>query len=789
MPESEIPDLSSVASPPPTDIDYTEIELLEEIGGGGQAVVHRARIHGDAPVDTVAVRAPPRTFKSIKTGYDKDTIQSFFNKATEWQTVARREREDPRWDDSDHVVGVVDIGEEVPWIAMEYMDGGDLGERLDGLGRSFGLEEALWTAEGICRGIEVAHNEVDAHLDLKPTNVLFRRTEAGFWDVPKVADWGAARSLKDESGSIDVFSPMYASPEILSPSEFGNPGTSSDVYQLGATIYALLAGQPPYQGDSRNVMFEIVSEEVPPPPSSHVSGVPEVLDEAVLGALERHPGDRYESVAEFRVALEGIRTDGPLPPTLAKRVEDTSPKGRGQSTTPSKFDNDRDVTNEPSEVDNTDESLKESTTGDGLLALVDRTSSLESGPIPDDLEAQIPYLVRALTDADRKTRRRSALVLVHLVDVDPSVLVDHVDELAAVIDPERDRSDDDRVKKRVALMLVTLAEDHDVTPAVETCGRLLRTEGIEKVRKRAALTLLRQSLNHDPAPTAACVEELVAALDDPLQKVRNRASFVLIELASLDSRHLTPYREELERSKSNDSERVSTRVKSICEQLPDEKATLSSAQSEHGAGGTGGETDPLSRTQNTVEYSALHDWPMFGVSPARTAQHPNAEGPTDSVSVKWAFKTAHSVHSSPAVVDGTVYVGSRDLNVYAVDAATGDPQWVFGTHLEVNSSPAVVDGTVYVGSNDGNVYALDATTGDQQWAFETGSRVGSSPAVVDDTVYIGSDDHNVYALDATTGDQQWAFETGGRVGSSPAVVDDTVYIGSDDHNVYALEEK
>jgi outer membrane protein assembly factor BamB len=103
----------------------------------------------------------------------------------------------------------------------------------------------------------------------------------------------------------------------------------------------------------------------------------------------------------------------------------------------------------------------------------------------------------------------------------------------------------------------------------------------------------------------------------------------------------------------------------------------------------------------------------------------------------------------------------------------------------VNPSPAVVDGTVFVGSADENVYALDAATGTRQWAFETDDTVFSSPAVVDGTVFVGSLDGNVYALDAATGTRQWAFETDGSVYSSPAVVDGTVFVGSG-QNVYAL---
>jgi hypothetical protein len=108
----------------------------------------------------------------------------------------------------------------------------------------------------------------------------------------------------------------------------------------------------------------------------------------------------------------------------------------------------------------------------------------------------------------------------------------------------------------------------------------------------------------------------------------------------------------------------------------------------------------------------------------------------------------------------------------------------------VLSSPAIgTDGTVYVGSWDGKLYALDAATGTAKWAFATDAQISwSSPAVgADGVVYVGSDDNNVYALDGVSGTPKWVFATGGDVYSSPAIgVDGTVYVGSHDGRVYAL---
>jgi outer membrane protein assembly factor BamB len=160
-----------------------------------------------------------------------------------------------------------------------------------------------------------------------------------------------------------------------------------------------------------------------------------------------------------------------------------------------------------------------------------------------------------------------------------------------------------------------------------------------------------------------------------------------------------------------------------------------------------------------------------------------AAGPGDQ---EWAFETGDWVLSSPTVADGTVYVGSFDGNLYAVDAGSGNQEWAFECDV-VYSSPTVVDGTVYVGSWDGNLYAVDTGSGDQEWAFGTGDAVTSSPTVAEGTVYVGSNDFNLYAVDAESGDQEWAFETANTVRSSPTVAEGTVYVGSNDFNLYAVD--
>ena len=154
---------------------------------------------------------------------------------------------------------------------------------------------------------------------------------------------------------------------------------------------------------------------------------------------------------------------------------------------------------------------------------------------------------------------------------------------------------------------------------------------------------------------------------------------------------------------------------------------------------------------------------------------------------KWAFKTGGGVRSSPAIgSDGTIYVGSFDDNLYAINP-DGSKKWAFKTGGGVSSSPAIgSDGTIYVGSSDENIYAINPD-GSKKWAFKTGDGVSSSPAIGSDgTIYVGSIDNNLYAINPD-GSKKWAFKTGGGVSSSPAIGSDgTIYVGSHNKNLYAI---
>lgn len=200
---------------------------------------------------------------------------------------------------------------------------------------------------------------------------------------------------------------------------------------------------------------------------------------------------------------------------------------------------------------------------------------------------------------------------------------------------------------------------------------------------------------------------------------------------------------------------------------------------------------------------------MFRGDPQHDGSY-EGTGVPQSAKVKWKFHTAGYVISSPAVANGTLYVGSTDHNLYAVDLESGTQKWKFKTESRVTSSPAVSAGAVYFGSYDGLFYAVNAADGTLKWKFKTGGEHRftaqhlhgalpaseampdpfdfylSSPTVWNGAVYFGSGDGNIYALDFS-GKLKWKFQTGDVVHASPAISDGTVFVGSWDSFFYALD--
>ena len=198
-----------------------------------------------------------------------------------------------------NIVSVYDFGEDdgAYYIVMEYVDGRTLREII----RSEGPLEPAQAAEvgaDIAAALAVAHHHGIIHRDVKPGNVLLADS------VVKVADFGIARA-GDPRESLTMTGAVMGTATYLSPEQAQGHAIDhrSDLYSLGIVLYEMLAGRPPFSGDSAvAIAYRHLSED-PVPPSTHNSAVPPALDAAVLRAMAKDPDARYESAEQLRADL------------------------------------------------------------------------------------------------------------------------------------------------------------------------------------------------------------------------------------------------------------------------------------------------------------------------------------------------------------------------------------------------------------------------------------------------------------------------------------------------------
>jgi hypothetical protein len=253
-------------------------EILEELGRGGMGVVYKAR-------QTRLGRLV--ALKLLRGGgpWSPEAVRRFDAEA---RTVARF--------DHPNIVRVYDSGEHagVPYLALEFMAGGSLAQRL----RSgpWPARKAAKLVAQLAGAVEYAHRQKVIHRDLKPANVLL--AEDG---TPKVADFGLARLLDHDGGTVSgepMGTPCYMSPEQAG----GRPeaiGPATDIFGLGAILYELLTGRTPLQGGSVGEVLQEARHGRVSPPRVLRPRIPRALERICLRALSPDPAGRQGSAAEL----------------------------------------------------------------------------------------------------------------------------------------------------------------------------------------------------------------------------------------------------------------------------------------------------------------------------------------------------------------------------------------------------------------------------------------------------------------------------------------------------------
>jgi serine/threonine-protein kinase len=262
-------------------------EVLGELGRGGMGVVYKARQLGPDRVVALKMILPrlcPRP---------ADTVRF------------RREIKAVATIQHPNLVAVLDVGEHGgrPYYALEYVDGGSLETRAGN--RPQPADQAAVVVEALARAMHVVHGRGIIHRDLKPANVLLARgdtllpegaTPPLTWWTPKISDFGLARQVASEDGPTQsgavLGTPGYLAPE-QAEGRSRRVGPGADVFALGAILYYLLTGRPPFHARTPLDTIRLAATAEAVPPTKLEPGCPPELEVICLKCLEKSPAGRY----------------------------------------------------------------------------------------------------------------------------------------------------------------------------------------------------------------------------------------------------------------------------------------------------------------------------------------------------------------------------------------------------------------------------------------------------------------------------------------------------------------
>jgi eukaryotic-like serine/threonine-protein kinase len=284
-------------------------EIIQELGRGAMGVVYKAR---QLALNRVVA------LKMVLTGHLAGT-KVLMRFQLEAEAVARLQHP--------NIVQIYEVGEQdgCPFFALEFVDGGTLSDRIEGT--PLAPREAAWVVQQLAQAMDYAHRCGVVHRDLKPANILLAVNEhtptttrpSLLGSVPKVTDFGLAKRLEDAShtqaGSI-LGTPSYMAPE---QAEGRNDlvGPPADIYALGAILYDLLTGRPPFRGQTILETLQQVKKLEPVPPRRLCPGLSRDLDTICLKCLEKLPGKRYGSAQDLAEDLRHFLAGEPI---LARRT-------------------------------------------------------------------------------------------------------------------------------------------------------------------------------------------------------------------------------------------------------------------------------------------------------------------------------------------------------------------------------------------------------------------------------------------------------------------------------------
>jgi formylglycine-generating enzyme required for sulfatase activity len=213
-----------------------------------------------------------------------------------------------------HIVEIYQVGQhaDMPFLALEYLAGGTLANRLGG--RPLPIRQAAALVETLARAVQYAHERGVIHRDLKPANILLQNLAVSVADSfsPKITDFGLA---KYERPDLTATGDVLGTPSYMAPEQAGGSrevGPSVDIYALGALLYELLTGRPPFRAATVLETLEQVRTQEPVPPGQLQPGLPRDLETICLKCLHKEPMRRYASALDLAEDLRSFQAGEPI---------------------------------------------------------------------------------------------------------------------------------------------------------------------------------------------------------------------------------------------------------------------------------------------------------------------------------------------------------------------------------------------------------------------------------------------------------------------------------------------
>ncbi len=287
-------------------------KILELLGEGGMAFVYKAE---DKQLKRIVA------IKTLKPNYvQQETFVERFKR--EAQTVANLNHP--------NIVQIFDWGiEDEPFFVMEYIEGNTL-TSIIAKKKTISIGDILFIGAQVSDGLQAAHNRGLVHRDIKPGNIMI--TPSG---KVKVTDFGIV-SIQNEDSDITKTGSILGTASYISPEQAQGKQVSveSDLYSLGTVMYELIAGRPPFEGETPIATATKHLTEKPKKLSIYRKDIPKGLENAVLKLLHKYPKDRYKNAEDLRAVLLQQRRHIQMQETQENLVNLTNPKIKFRFTLP-----------------------------------------------------------------------------------------------------------------------------------------------------------------------------------------------------------------------------------------------------------------------------------------------------------------------------------------------------------------------------------------------------------------------------------------------------------------------